>query len=185
MCHNGGAVAYSKRGNEFHMTIGQKLLAVILAFLALGVVLSTVAQQLYAERVLSQPRPLVQLEQLRFSNGRVLAVEVMRTPEQIAQGLSGRDQMAPAQGMLFLLPSKQQPSFWMKEMRFALDLIWLDNGKIVEVIPNVPPPTPGTPDSELPKYTPSVPVTAVLEVPAGTAGELGLFPPLRAELVEQ
>lgn len=166
------------------MTIGQKFLAVILAVLAIGIVLSTVAQQLYAERVLSQPQRQVQLEEFRFSNGRVLAVEVMRTPEQITQGLSGRDRMDPAQGMLFLLPSKQQPSFWMKDMRFALDLIWLDNGKIVEVTPNVPPPAPGTLESELPKYAPSVPVTAVLEVPAGTVAQYGLLPPLRGELVE-
>lgn len=166
------------------MTIGQKFLATLLGVLALGVVLSTVAQQLYAERVLSQQRPQVQLEQLRFANGTVLAVEVMRTPAQIAQGLSGREQMTPAQGMLFLLPSKQQPSFWMKDMRFGLDLIWLDNGKIVEVTLNVPPPAQGTPDAALPKYTPSVPVTAVLEVPAGAANTFGLLPPLRAELME-
>lgn len=97
---------------------------------------------------------------------RVLNVEVVQTPADIEQGLSDRSEIG-SDGMLFLLPRRSTPSFWMLRMKFALDIIWLDNNKIVQIDTDVPPPshTNGVPTV----VTPRQPVTAVLEVPAGTA----------------
>lgn len=166
------------------MSIFQKIGFGFILFLLVGIIVSTVIQQMFAEKLLSRPGPSVPLEQLTFSNGVTIPVEVMRTPQQITQGLSGRSSLGPAKGMLFLLPSKQTPSFWMKDMKFPLDLIWIDNGRIIAVTHNVPAPSPGTPESSLPMYKPSAPVTAVLEVMSGAADELGLLPPITMELVQ-
>jgi prolipoprotein diacylglyceryl transferase len=99
-------------------------------------------------------------------------VELATTPESLTQGLSGRDSIG-ADGLLFIMPSAQVASFWMKEMRFPIDIIWINQGKIVGFATDTPPPLPGTPLTSLPTYSSKVPVEMVLEVPAGTAAEKG------------
>jgi uncharacterized membrane protein (UPF0127 family) len=103
--------------------------------------------------------------------GRPLLVEVVNTSASLTQGLSGRPAIG-SDGMLFVFPKSQKAGFWMKDMQFDLDLIWIDQNKILEITPNVP--APATPDAKLPTYSPQQPVDKVLEVPAGTAAELGL-----------
>jgi uncharacterized membrane protein (UPF0127 family) len=96
-----------------------------------------------------------------------LTVEEARTPAQTELGLGHRDKVL-GDGMLFYLPQPIQATFWMKGMRFALDFVWINNGKVVDLTENVPPPAnPQIPDAQLPLYQPSTIVTHVLEVPAG------------------
>lgn len=102
-----------------------------------------------------------------------LAVEVVTSPESIEQGLSGRSEIG-SDGMLFVFGSDRMLSFWMKEMVFDLDLIWLRDGRVVEITRDVPHPSPNTPLPKLPLYKPSTPVDMVLEVPAGGAGGWGI-----------
>lgn len=97
-----------------------------------------------------------------------LTVEVVLKPESTTLGLSGRDAIG-ADGMLFLLPQKRVATFWMKEMKFDIDIIWIANGKIVGIAPNVPKPAPETQLEDLPLYSSPEAVQAVLEVPAGQA----------------
>lgn len=97
-----------------------------------------------------------------------LEFEVVNTPASVTLGLSGRDQIG-ADGMLFVYDRPRRLTFWMKEMKFNLDLIWILHGKIVEITPNVPAPAATTPLNELPTYMPHQPVDMVLEVEAGKA----------------
>jgi len=105
-----------------------------------------------------------------------LWVEIVKTPESISTGLSYRSeigrmpsgQTTPAQGMLFLLPERRQPTFWMKAMQFDLDMVWIDQGKIVALTERVPHSTSDD-IKNLPVYSPPQPVDMVLEIPAGTA----------------
>src|SRR5258708_629882 len=61
-----------------------------------------------------------------------LLVEIVKTPEQMQQGLSGRPSMMNNRGMLFDFGSKQTaPTFWMKNMNFNLDFIWISKNKII------------------------------------------------------
>lgn len=94
----------------------------------------------------------------------ILKVEMMDTDAKRAQGLSGRKSLPKDQGLLFLFPSKAQYAFWMKDMHFPIDMIWIDGDTVVDITRNVPPPSPGTADYLLPKYQPKVPVDKVLEV---------------------
>jgi uncharacterized membrane protein (UPF0127 family) len=100
----------------------------------------------------------------------ILRVEVVTTPESITLGLSGREKIG-SDGMLFVFSESYVPRFWMKEMRFALDFIWIDHGTVVDITENVPPPKPGQTLSDLPLYSPEVLVNQVLEVPAGSVAQ--------------
>lgn len=82
-------------------------------------------------------------------------------PEQ-ELGLSGTKSLGADQGMLFLFPSAINQSFWMKDMNYPIDIIWLGADKtVVDVSKNVDP-------KSYPKtFSPKVPAQYVLEVNAG------------------
>ena len=93
-----------------------------------------------------------------------LTVELARTMDEKLRGLSGRHGLEPGQGMLFVYDRPQAISIWMKDMRFALDIIWIRGGRIVQIEKQAPPLTPGGPERI---YTATGDL--VLEVPAGFA----------------
>ena len=96
-------------------------------------------------------------------------VEVANTPERMSRGLSGRASLAKGQGMIFPYAQADRHGFWMYDMHFDIDIVWIRDGRIVDVTSRAPHDPPG----ELPVYRPGVPADLVLEVPAGTAEELG------------
>lgn len=102
-----------------------------------------------------------------------LTVEVVSSPQSLTQGLSGRSEIG-ADGMLFVFPNQQPRVFWMKDMQFPIDIIWIDSKEVVGIESNVLPPNPETPDEELARYGSKYPVRYVLELPAGKAEELGI-----------
>jgi len=102
----------------------------------------------------------------------VFEVELALSAKQQETGLSRRDKLATNQGMLFVFEPAAQPLFWMHEMRFPIDIIWIYQGKIVGISPNLPVPKSGTPADELPTYQPNSLVDYALEVNAGAAKEL-------------
>lgn len=64
-------------------------------------------------------------------------LEIARTMQEKAKGLSGRWQMAANHGMIFVFKHKSRPSFTMHGMRFPLDFVWLNYDKVVELTENV------------------------------------------------
>ncbi len=100
-------------------------------------------------------------------------VEVVNTETSIVLGLSGRNEIG-SDGMLFILPTTQIQSFWMKDMKFNLDMIWLKDNQVVDISYNVPKPAPTTPLSQLPLIKPKQPANMVLEVVAGQAQNWGV-----------
>jgi uncharacterized protein len=113
--------------------------------------------------------------ELRYDGG-VLRVELAITAQERAAGLSNRDSLADDAGMLFVFERARIPSFWMKDTRIPLDMIWIGEDKrIVEIDADVQP-EPGVADADLKRYGPDVPVAYGLEVNAGTAARLGLRP---------
>ena len=92
-----------------------------------------------------------------------LTVELAETPSQWERGLSGRSNLEEGSGMLFIFPQYHVPIFWMKDMQFGLDMIWLSGGKVVDITVDAPKPV----GDKLPTYSPRQAVNMVLEVPAG------------------
>ncbi|MGB6881980.1 MAG: DUF192 domain-containing protein, partial [Microgenomates group bacterium] len=96
----------------------------------------------------------------------------VKTEIQRRQGLSGKENLPEGEGMLFIFESKNiQPPFWMKDMKFAIDIIWIDDDKIVQIDKDIQPPEPGASDNKLVLYTPNQPIDYVLEVNAGFSEE--------------
>jgi uncharacterized membrane protein (UPF0127 family) len=103
-----------------------------------------------------------------------LTVELAYQPADTALGLGYREGLAAGTGMLFLFEGPAPRSFWMRGMQFCIDIIWIENGVIQGAAKSVCPEPPGTADADLPSYASPVPVTYVLEVPAGWLDTNGL-----------
>jgi PST family polysaccharide transporter len=68
-----------------------------------------------------------------------IAAEVVKDTEAINRGLSGRDALAPENGMLFMFPKPKKYRFWMRGMRFPIDIIWIRDNTVVGVTANITP----------------------------------------------
>ena len=94
---------------------------------------------------------------------------VASTPNERRAGLSKFESLPLDQGMLFVFDHSEKYSIWMKNMKFAIDIIWLDEQKrVVDVVSNAPP-QPGKKDSQLAVYRPRGDSMYILEVNAGLA----------------
>jgi uncharacterized membrane protein (UPF0127 family) len=111
--------------------------------------------------------PTVERVHVQVGDATVKA-EVADDSLERARGLSGRPRLGPDEGMLFLLPD-DAPTFWMKGMRFGLDIVWIRGRRVVDVTGRIPAPRSGTPDSRLKTYSPSRAANNALEVRAGWA----------------
>jgi uncharacterized membrane protein (UPF0127 family) len=101
-----------------------------------------------------------------------LTVEIADDSSLRSRGLSYRDGLEPGTGMLFIYPDEGERSFWMRGMRFCLDIVWINEGEIVGAAEGVCP-EPGVSESDLTSYVSPEPVQFVLEVPAGWLDERG------------
>jgi uncharacterized membrane protein (UPF0127 family) len=105
--------------------------------------------------------------------GKRFKVEIADTQEKQALGLMFRDSMPADEGMIFLFPNEALRSFWMKNTRIPLDIMYFDKDlKMVSVSADTPP----CRVSRCPSYLSSKPAMYVLELNAGTASELGVGP---------
>ena len=127
-----------------------------------------------ASQVTQSPLPLQTAE--ITVGGVPLTVELAYLPQDTARGLGNRAGLAPGTGMLFLFESPAPRTFWMRGMQFCIDIVWIENGVIQGAAESVCPEPAGTADADLPSYVSPVPVTYVLEVPAGWLAAYGLGP---------
>ena len=78
-------------------------------------------------------------------------------------------------GMLFVFESESRSVFWMREMQFSLDFVWIGSDcSVADITKDVPPPSPDTTLANLPRYQPAVPVQYVLEINAGDIKAAGI-----------
>lgn len=104
----------------------------------------------------------------------VFFIQEARTIQEWTQGLSDVDTMKKSQGLLFCYGSSLHRTFWMKGMKFPLDVILFDvNGQVVEILKNLPPPTNNL-ILGLPKYKSKFPISYALEVNAGESDTVSL-----------
>lgn len=108
---------------------------------------------------------------IAISTEKKIYVEVADTIEKRSLGLGKRSGLKNGWGMLFVFEKRKHHRFWMKDMKFPLDIVWLDNHKIVHILRDVQPVKSG--DSP-PIMRPPVVCNFVLEINAGHASELKL-----------
>lgn len=102
-------------------------------------------------------------------DGTQMAVEISADPVTQAKGLSGRQCIANDWGMLFSFKDSDIRQFWMKDMNFPIDIVWIDdNFQVVGVETNV------SPDTYPQTFASPSPVKFVLETGANQAEDLGL-----------
>ena len=95
--------------------------------------------------------------------------EVVSSPKKLYLGLGGRPELAEGRGLLFIMPSREVQTFCMRDMRFALDFVWLAPGRVAGLTPNV------SPQDQEACYRSPEPVAFVLEVPAGFCERHGIL----------
>lgn len=92
-------------------------------------------------------------------------VEIADTDEEKVRGLSGRENLTNSSGMLFIFEENIVPGFWMNEMKFPIDIVWIDkNLRVVDIDKGL---TPCENIVLCPSYYPAKPVRYVLEVNSG------------------
>lgn len=109
--------------------------------------------------------------EVRIGNRVTVKVEVAESDAEKARGLSGRQGLAPGGGMLFVYEAPVRPVIWMREMRFPLDILWIRDGRVVDLVREAKPPAPGKAPQE---FAPREEAQYVLEVPAGFAERHGI-----------
>lgn len=100
---------------------------------------------------------------LQIGNAK-LEVEIADTETERARGLSGRAALEENRGMLFVFDEPGQYGFWMKDMNFPIDIVWIDeNWRVAGITGNV------SPDSYPQVFYPPRPIKYALEVNTGFA----------------
>lgn len=100
-----------------------------------------------------------------------ITVMLAETQEEHARGLSGRMELDADMGMLFIFDRPDRYAFWMPDMHFPIDIIWIgDDWRIVDIAARV------TPESYPDSFIPRAPAQYVLEVNAGNAAAWGWEP---------
>ncbi|MBX3124904.1 MAG: DUF192 domain-containing protein [Nitrospira sp.] len=117
--------------------------------------------------------PAETLIAVKMPNGTVIQAELADTALKRAQGLMFRERLADDRGMLFIFGDAQPWTFWMKNTKIPLDIIWMDAKKtIVHIERNTPICT--RQDDGCPQYHSEEGALYVLELGAGRAAALQL-----------
>lgn len=100
-------------------------------------------------------------------NGHVFSLYLAKTPQEQEEGLAKFNKIDKNQGMLFLFQKQDYHSFWMKNMQFPIDIIFINKNKIVDIFQKVPVAV----GENLPTYTTKAKADKVLEINSGLSNE--------------
>ncbi len=139
-------------------------------FLALAVILAAVSWFLIRGKTINprSSRSGNTVKEIQI-NGKNFSAEIAATPEKRALGLSGRRELCQDCAMLFIFEKSGNFSFWMKDMLFDLDIIWIAGDEIASINKNV---FHERGSAEV--VHPRIPVDKVLEINAGISDQLNL-----------
>lgn len=104
-------------------------------------------------------------------NGKTFYVFIASSDDQKTKGLSIYDSLPLDKGMIFPFSKSDYYPFWMKDMSFPIDIIYIQNTKIVDIFENVPAPSN---NQQLLIYKPDKKANFVLEVNAGLSKKFNL-----------
>jgi len=99
----------------------------------------------------------------------VFLAEIVDNQKKIEKGLSDRESLCEKCAMLFIFDNPIRHNFWMKEMEFDLDLIWVRDDKIVQISSRI-----SHESGAKETISPMGEVDKVIEINAGMSEKLGL-----------
>lgn len=105
-------------------------------------------------------------------NNQTFNLLLAKTDKEKRIGLSEKESLPENSGMLFVFEKPDSYSFWMKEMQFPIDIIFIKDNKIVTIYTDLKPPK--TQEESLPIYKPDEPADMVLEINADLARKYNL-----------
>ena len=167
------ALLDTERGKVFAEGIGDRYVTLVFAKLSAADP---------TQEVPSAATPLVETTPVPTPDGpsviigtTVFTAEIADTPELRSKGLGERDSLPDQTGMLFIFPSGQASSFWMKGMRFPLDFVWIgEDCTVVDLTEQVQHSPPNTPGSELEILESDPPAAYTFEINAGEVRGFGV-----------
>jgi uncharacterized membrane protein (UPF0127 family) len=109
-----------------------------------------------------------------------IEAEIVDTVESRELGLSGRNTLKEGRGMLFVFPQAGRYGFWMKDMNFPIDILWInEQGVVVHVVENA------KPEDYPAQYVNTPDALYVLELSANRARALGIYLGVKLEIAGQ
>ncbi|MDR2425794.1 MAG: DUF192 domain-containing protein [Endomicrobium sp.] len=102
-----------------------------------------------------------------------LNLVVANSPKAKAEGLSNKEKI-PEDGMIFFFYESDIQSFWMKEMKFPIDIIWISGNEVAGIEKNVPIPISTAKIGDLKIYKSPQRADTVIELEAGSADKLNI-----------
>ena len=141
----------------------------IFSLLAFGIVVMAVATVVIRS---SAGAPTIPQKAAVLIGAHSFDAEIADTLTTRNKGLSGRPSLPPNSAMLFVFGIPGAYGFWMKDMRFPIDIVWMRKGKIIGFAENVQP-EPGKNILRLQSYYPPSAVDRVLEINAGLVKQHG------------
>jgi len=155
------------------------LFLVIAALLVFGRGFTTVGQ-LPGARESTQSAGTNPREQVEEGKTRIRAktldvtAEIAASDKEKKKGLSDRESLPISEGMFFVYDKMANYTFWMKDVQFPIDIIWIDKDKKIVYIAHNAQPERDKNDDELKRYKPSAEAQYILEINAGLAAANGL-----------
>ena len=105
-------------------------------------------------------------EEIIKINENTFSVLIADTPTKHALGLSGRKELSSGHGMFFVFEKSGNHPFWMKDMNFAIDILWInEHNEIIHILERV------APETYPAAFTSSEEALCVLELQMGTIAE--------------
>jgi len=140
-----------------------------MAILLLGIMFIAAAGVAAYFFVFHKANPPLNKSEVKIGNN-VFNVEIASTTIEKARGLSFRERLGDSDGMLFIFNEPAVQSFWMIDMNFSIDMIWIGGGKVLGFAENVPAPTSAISLSSTVRNSPDG-TDRVLEVNAGAVAK--------------
>lgn len=155
---------------QYHAILIQSMKKSPYVYVAGATILSSILVVWYLRPPQNQNPPAIEYTPMKSTvtiGTKTVIVELADTDEEITTGLGGRSSLEHDHGMLFIFNREAAMGFWMKNMHFPIDIIWIKTDTVIAIHQSIAVQPENAADADLPQYFPPEPVTHVLEVPAG------------------
>lgn len=143
---------------------------IILLFVILFV--SIFAVKMYLDYTQGKPISFFSKNASMTLGDKTFSLTVAKTDQEKQIGLSKKTSLRETEGMVFLFDKPDYYAFWMKDMKFSIDIVFLQDKKIVTIVENVSPLNKNNGSLEI--INPDQPADTVVELPSGSSKKYNL-----------